>query len=140
MFTGNAGKTGKTGSFPISSGGLAHPTEAAPPFAVFEGWVLRRSVDVHPSHLFLDPPTYHVPMTRRLHRSGSLITEAKKIEKLRYIHRNPVRRGLVLEPEQWAWSSVRWYAHGESGAVLVNEQRRAELKLRAREGFGGKIE
>src|SRR5207245_8550460 len=31
-------------------------------------------------------------------------TEAKKIEKLKYIHRNLVERGLVLEPDQWAWS------------------------------------
>jgi REP element-mobilizing transposase RayT len=28
-------------------------------------------------------------------------TEKKRIEKLRYIHRNPVKRGLVLEPDQW---------------------------------------
>jgi putative transposase len=35
----------------------------------------------------------------------------KHIEKLRYIHRNPVRRGLVLEPEQWVWSSYRAYAY-----------------------------
>jgi len=34
----------------------------------------------------------------------------KRIEKLRYMHRNPVRRGLVLEPEQWPWSSFRAYA------------------------------
>jgi putative transposase len=32
-------------------------------------------------------------------------TEIKKIEKLKYIHRNPVSRGLVLEPEEWVWSS-----------------------------------
>jgi len=48
-------------------------------------------------------------------------TERKRVEKLRYIHRNPVKRGLVLEPDQWAWSSFRWYAHGERGLVLVNE-------------------
>jgi putative transposase len=63
-------------------------------------------------------------------------TELKKREKLRYMHRNPVRRGLVLEPEQWAWSSFRCYALGERGPVLVNEPRRAELKMRARESFG----
>ena len=34
----------------------------------------------------------------------------KRIEKLRYMHRNPVKRGLVLEPEQWEWSSYRSYA------------------------------
>ncbi len=27
-----------------------------------------------------------------------------------YIHLNPVRRGLVEHPEDWAWSSARWYA------------------------------
>ena len=34
-------------------------------------------------------------------------TLAKVIE---YIHLNPVRRGLVERPEDWAWSSARWYA------------------------------
>jgi len=32
-------------------------------------------------------------------------TARKRIEKLRYMHRNPVKRGLVQEPEQWKWSS-----------------------------------
>src|SRR5438874_8952306 len=35
-------------------------------------------------------------------------SERKRIEKLRYIHRNPVKRGLVESPEQ-AWSSFRHY-------------------------------
>jgi len=39
-------------------------------------------------------------------------TENKRIEKLRYIHRNPVARGLVASPEQWRWSSFRWYRSG----------------------------
>jgi putative transposase len=56
----------------------------------------------------------------------------KRIEKLRYLHRNPVKRGLVLQPEQWAWSSFRHYQTGEAGPVLVNEQRPTELKLRGR--------
>jgi putative transposase len=54
--------------------------------------------------------------------------EHKRVQKLRYMHRNPVTRGLVLEPEQWRWSSYRHYAYGESGAVLVNELQKAELK------------
>jgi putative transposase len=57
-------------------------------------------------------------------------TEHKRVEKLRYMHRNPVRRGLVLEPAQWCWSSYRHYAYGEAGVVLVNEQKKAELKVR----------
>jgi len=50
-------------------------------------------------------------------------SERKRVEKLRYMHRNPVKRGLVLEPEQWPWSSFRDYAYGEAGAVLINQWR-----------------
>ena len=55
---------------------------------------------------------------------------SKRAEKLRYMHRNPVRRGLVLAPEQWRWSSYRHYAFGEAGPVLVNEVEHAELAAR----------
>ncbi|MGA7894608.1 MAG: transposase [Candidatus Sulfotelmatobacter sp.] len=59
-----------------------------------------------------------------------VFTEKKRMEKLRYMHRNPVQRGLVLEPEEWLWSSFRHYAYGEPGPVLVNETRKAELHIR----------
>jgi hypothetical protein len=49
-------------------------------------------------------------------------TEQKRIEKLRYIHRNPVNRGLVAHPEQWRWSSFRSNYCGEHGMVRVNFQ------------------
>jgi REP element-mobilizing transposase RayT len=48
-------------------------------------------------------------------------TSKKRVEKLRYMHRNPVKRGLVESPEQWRWSSYRFYFLGESGPVKVNE-------------------
>jgi len=48
-------------------------------------------------------------------------TERKRREKLRYIHRNPVSRGLVASPEQWRWSSYRWYWCGEKGPVRIND-------------------
>jgi len=56
-------------------------------------------------------------------------TERKRVEKLRYMHRNPVKRGLVESPEQWAWSSLRAYAYGEKGSVRVNYQE-WELKIK----------
>ena len=59
-----------------------------------------------------------------------VFTDRKRVEKLRYMHRNPVKRGLVLEPQQWRWSSFRHYAFDEAGPVLVNEPRKAELKVR----------
>jgi putative transposase len=58
-----------------------------------------------------------------------VFSEKKRVEKLRYMHRNPVKRGLVLEPQQWVWSSFRHYADGERGAVLVNEAQKAELRV-----------
>jgi putative transposase len=55
----------------------------------------------------------------------------KRAEKLRYMHDNPVRRGLVASPEEWCWSSCRAYASEEHGPVLVNEQQPVRLKWRA---------
>ncbi len=46
-------------------------------------------------------------------------TARKRVEKLRYIHRNPVKRGLVEKPEDWPWSSFRNYATGEEGVVEI---------------------
>jgi putative transposase len=59
-----------------------------------------------------------------------VFTEKKRVEKLRYMHRNPVDRGLVLAPEQWNWSSYRHYAVDERGPVLVDEVQKAELRVR----------
>ena len=58
-------------------------------------------------------------------------TERKRIEKLRYIHRNPVRRGLVESPEQWAWSSFRQYGLGLKGTVTVAIPGAAEFSVHA---------
>jgi putative transposase len=57
--------------------------------------------------------------------------ERKRIEKLRYIHRNPVECGLVTEPDQWLWSSFRWYLYGEVGLVRVNDWQLLELRATA---------
>jgi putative transposase len=59
-----------------------------------------------------------------------VFTAKKRLGKLDYMHQNPVKRGLVLKPEQWAWSSYRAYALGERGPVLVNEAPKIELPLR----------
>jgi putative transposase len=43
-------------------------------------------------------------------------------EVIRYIHRNPVTRGLVAKPEDWPWSSYRHYATGAKGTVEIESQ------------------
>jgi len=49
----------------------------------------------------------------------NVFSTAKQTEKLRYLHRNPVTRGLVEKPEEWAWSSFRHYATGLEGNVEI---------------------
>jgi putative transposase len=49
-------------------------------------------------------------------------SERKRIEKLRYIHRNPVTRGLVARPEDWEWSSFLAWSQGHRGRVEVESQ------------------
>jgi putative transposase len=58
-------------------------------------------------------------------------TERKRIEKLRYMHRNPVKRGLVASPELWQWSSFRAYAFGEIATVKVNAWEVLKMKMRS---------
>jgi REP-associated tyrosine transposase len=45
--------------------------------------------------------------------------EKARSEVIRYIHRNPVMRGLVALPEQYRWSSFNHYATGIRGMVEI---------------------
>jgi putative transposase len=60
----------------------------------------------------------------------------RPIAKLHYIHRNPVRRGLVERPEDWEWSSFRHYATGDEGVVEIE----SEWTARRREQMGVRLE
>jgi hypothetical protein len=35
------------------------------------------------------------------------------------VHNNPVERGRVAAPEEWRWSSYRFYALDEVGPVTI---------------------
>jgi len=50
------------------------------------------------------------------------------VDKLRYIHRNPVKRGLVEKPEDWKWSSFRHYATAEVAPVEIESQWTADRR------------
>jgi putative transposase len=58
-------------------------------------------------------------------------TSKKRIEKLRYMHRNPVARGLVQKPEDWEWSSFRHYQTGVEGVVEIESEWTALRRERA---------
>ena len=59
---------------------------------------------------------------QRRYYDFNVYSQRKTTEKLRYMHRNPVKRGLVLSPELWYWSSYRSFAFGEEGVVKLSWQ------------------
>jgi putative transposase len=44
-------------------------------------------------------------------------SQKKKVEKLAYMHMNPVKRGLVAHPKDWPWSSYAFYER--RGEILI---------------------
>ena len=60
-----------------------------------------------------------VPFWQARYYDFNVWSEQKRVEKLRYLHRNPVKRGLVERPEDWLWSSFRHYLTGEEGVVEI---------------------
>ena len=69
-------------------------------------------------------------MTRRIAASGSpsadgfydlnIWSEKKRLEKLTYMHNNPVKRGLAKEPGDWPWSSWRFYYREDASLLAMD--------------------
>jgi putative transposase len=62
---------------------------------------------------------------------GNVRNHRQFVEKLRYIHRNPVKRGLCERPEDWPWSSFSHYQTGTAGAVEIESEWTANRRERA---------
>jgi putative transposase len=56
---------------------------------------------------------------------------AQFVEKLHYIHWNPVKRGLCEHPEDWPWSSFLHHATGGEGRVEIESEWTARKRERA---------
>ena len=63
--------------------------------------------------------------------------ELKRGEKLQYMHRNPVKRGLVEKPQDWPWSSFVHYATGKVGTVEIESEWTAQRREAAKRLLGG---
>jgi hypothetical protein len=50
----------------------------------------------------------------------NVYSKGKRTEKLNYMHANPVIRGLVKHPRDWAWSSWAFYFGGAAGLVAID--------------------
>jgi putative transposase len=91
-----------------------HLLLSEPPEMKFSG--IFRALKTETSKQLKDPrPHFWLPN----YYDFNVFTRPKFIEKLRYIHRNPVKRGLVEKPEDWPWSSYRHWLTGELGPVQI---------------------
>ncbi|MFY9940374.1 MAG: transposase [Silvibacterium sp.] len=91
-------------------------------------------------HLLVSEPAHHdIPLSKALqalklsvakrltrrpfwqtrYYDFNVFTHNKRIEKLKYMHRNPATRGLVERPEDWMWSSYRHYLLDEPAPVHI---------------------
>jgi putative transposase len=50
----------------------------------------------------------------------NVYSTGKRMEKLNYMHGNPVKRGLVNHPKDWPWSSWSFYENGGSGLIRMD--------------------
>jgi putative transposase len=62
------------------------------------------------------------PFWQPRYYDSNVCREPKLMEKLDYMHRNPVQRKLVARPEDWTWSSARHYATGEECGVEIESR------------------
>jgi len=70
------------------------------------------------------PSTVHSDSYHRLWQRRyvpfNVFTEKKYIEKLDYMHSNPVKGRLVNSPDQWTWSSFRFYYLNDSSVLTMD--------------------
>ena len=44
----------------------------------------------------------------------------KRVEKLHYMHMNPMKRGLVVHPKDWPWSSFSFYSKSKQDLIRID--------------------
>ena len=64
----------------------------------------------------------HKPFWQIRYYDFNVYSSPKRSEKINYIHRNPVSRGLVKDSIDWPWSSYGHYATGEQGTVEIESE------------------
>lgn len=87
-------------------------------------WKRRTSMELK-EHLKKDRPNYarsfdiSGPIWQPKYYDFNIHSERMLVEKLEYMHNNPVKAGLVERAEQWRWSSARWYMEGKPVGVTA---------------------
>src|SRR5262249_4005016 len=99
-------------------------------------WKQRSSVAIrkvlerdHPRYAALAAADGHIWQPK--YYAFNVSSEKKVVEKLNYMHENPVRAGLVERAIDWLWSSARWYDSRRSVGLLRVGGRIGTVRLRA---------
>ena len=74
--------------------------------------------------------TLHSPLWQKRYYDRNIRDYDEFVEKLRYLHRNPVKRALVERAEDWPWSSFWHYALREDCGVEIESEWTARLRER----------
>jgi len=88
-------------------------------------WKRRASLEIK-KHLRKERPNYlsgpyaGQPVWQPRYYDFNIYSEAKLNEKLAYMHANPVRAGLVASPEEYFYSSARYYLLNEPVGVEID--------------------
>jgi len=68
------------------------------------------------------------PLWQKRYYDHNVRSQQSFENKLAYMHRNPVRRGLVARAEDWRWSSFRHYVMRAFGVVEIESQWTADRR------------
>ena len=69
----------------------------------------RRVPETQGSFSFVPVDVVSKQLWQRRFYDFNVWSQRKKVEKLHYMHMNPVKRGLVENPTDWPWSSCAFY-------------------------------
>ncbi len=70
------------------------------------------------------------PFWQKRYYDFNVFTPDKTSEKIHYMDENPVRRGLVTQPQDWPWSSCQHYATNHRGTVEIESEFTAAQRTR----------
>ena len=100
---------------------LSEP-EVGTPSTVMQVLKQRTARALHRSQMFGEIPA-RAPFWQTRFYDFNVWNAKKRVEKLHYLHWNPVKRGLAAAPEDWRWSSFRFYLLDEPGEVRILHKR-----------------
>jgi len=87
-------------------------------------WITENAPDFLPKMIDVQPNGKKA--TRFWQRGGgydrNICSVEEVYEKINYIHKNPVRRGLVSHSEDWYWSSCRAYEYNEQEPISIDRE------------------